>query len=130
MANTKIQVTGASGRVLEWFVVKALGYKPFFDLGKYHSSADPKAFYLGNADFTREWDRAGRLLQTSQMDLRKTVQYDDGTTLAKEHAWKAEMVATNPYFCAHGETPQVAICRCFVASRLGYIADAPEELLK
>jgi len=130
MADIEIRTTSASGEALEWLVIKALGYTPFLDIRAYRFSVDDKAFYIGNADFSRAWKGAGPLLQTSQMDLRKTVQHEGDTTISPGHAWKAETVATNPYFCAYGETPQVAICRCFVASKLGYIVKVPKELLK
>lgn len=78
---------------------------------------------------SEEWGDIGPILFAEGIDLRKRVPDPDSTPNPRL-AWTAEYVASNPYHCAHGATPQEAVSRCFIYKHLGAAVDVPEELLK
>ena len=42
--------------------------------------------------------------------------------------WVAEILSTSEMITKYGPTPLIAVCRCYVASKMGDVVEVPEEL--
>ena len=120
----KIKVSEATGPVLDWMVAKCEGY---FD-----SMLNVKTGVVfglcGELRFSTDWSQGGPIIECGKIDIRARIP-DDVLRPNPRFAWKAECVATNPYYCGTGPTPLIAAMRCYVASKLGDEVEVPEELL-
>ena len=75
--------------------------------------------YWREFKITADWSFCGQIIEREEMGFAK---YGPNGT------WKAVIGATPrgaPHF---GPTPLIAVCRCYVASKLGDTVDVPEEL--
>lgn len=77
-----------------------------------------------------DWSQCGPIIEEVGIDLRKRVPDSDVAHPNPRFAWKAELVASNPYCCGTGETARIAALRCCVDFKLGRVVDIPEECLK
>ena len=140
----KIKISEATGKVLDYLVAKALGYK----FGHWQinnasyinvwaelvdAAGCGPAGYFPEDDrfrFSTDWAQGGPIIEREKIGVLP----DDGHRFSQ---WRA--------FCWHssqhdltfedatshmeaGPTPLIAAMRCFVASRLGDEVDVPEEL--
>jgi hypothetical protein len=97
-----IKVSELTGQELNWAVQKAEGLDG----------------WLAPVNYCGNWEHGGPIIEREGISVWV---FDDVT-------WKAE----NPFVgvdCVYeGDTPLIAVMRCYVASKLGYTIDVPEEL--
>ena len=137
----KIKISEATGKVLDYLVAKALGYK----FGHWQinnasyinvwaelvdAAGCGPAGYFPEDDrfrFSTDWAQGGPIIEREKVDLY----YSTKTGLWAAAIWQdtpgggqlEAKVKQNP-------TPLVAAMRCFVTRKLGDEVDVPEELLQ
>ena len=109
----KIKTSDLKDIALDFMAAKAGGGKG--DVWNFIAAHADRSMY----HYSTDWARGGPIIEREGIDLRKRVPDPDIARPHPRFAWKAELVATNPYFCGTGPTPLVAAMRCFVASKLG-----------
>lgn len=128
----KIKVSKAEGVVLDWLVAKCEG--ALSPLGNVMLKGNQRLIIAGGDIETptviyspsTDWAQGGPIIEREGI----TVGPHQGT-LAKFVAWRnAGVGAHRNEFSNYGPTPLITAMRCFVASRLGYEVEIPEELLK
>lgn len=119
--TVKVKVSEATGEVLEWMILLALGYVPFDDIVAYHQSANYKAYYLGNSAFSRLYEYGGPILFQEGISTVKQDQPADN--------WWAFPPNQKPGD-AFGSNPLIAGMRCLVMSKLGEEVEVPKRLVK
>lgn len=118
-----MKTTELIGPTLDWAVARVENPTAYDEDLVFHVTNDMPLNY------STDWAQGGPIIEREGIDLRKRVPDPDIARPHPRFAWKAELVATNPYFCGTGPTPLVAAMRCFVASKLGDEVEIPEELL-
>ena len=105
----KVQTRKLAGAALDWAVASCNGDEPL------------KAGGTG-LRYSTDWDCGGPLLD----------KYIDGLSVTETPTGGKLYHATRIYggcVSMPGETKLVAVCRCYVASVMGYEVDVPEELV-
>lgn len=123
---TKTKTSELTGPALRYAVAVAEGWK----FGDWHQNdgdwqvwaeklddegRGPAGYFPADTrlHFDTEWAQAGPIIEREGIDLRKRVPDPDIARPHPRFAWKAELVATNPYFCGTGPTPLIAAMRCY-----------------
>ena len=113
----KIKTADLIGPALDWAVAKCegkiYGYK--------HQLVDDCRDVIPYTP-SSDWSQGGPLIQWECLDVRVFAEHGapDGGPY-----WISERHPA----VGHGPTPLIAVCRCFVASRLGDEVDVPDELV-
>lgn len=120
----KVKTSELVGLSLNWAVAKSEDYddqlRVFFeelrDYGRTQVHDDEWVYYAPSTD----WAQGGRILEMANISLA-----------AKDpmHDYWAAMTQYGGYQ-QNGPTPLIAICRCFVVSKLGNEVDIPDDFLR
>ena len=101
-----------TGVALDWAVCKAKG--------EYQCPVDEYTeVWMASRRYSTKWEQGGPIIERESIAIYKL---NDGN-------WRAKIYSDKPcpvYVLA--ATPLVAAMRCYVASKLGYEVDIPEEL--
>lgn len=108
----KIETAKLSEAALDWAVAKAEG--EVNDLDDFCLSA------AGEYEYSTKWAIAGPII--SRADI--SIVFRDSSWAGCQ--WSARIYETNTTM--EGPTPLIAAMRCFVASKIGYEVDIPDEL--
>lgn len=130
----KIKVAEASPRQLDWLVAKciggyelAVGPRMLAVYNRFDGSGCPAGYFTPTTD----WTQCGALITLEKIGVLP----DDGHRGSQWHAFcwapsQHDLTFEDGQSCNQaGATPQIAICRCFVACRLGEEVEAPAELV-
>ena len=107
-----IKVYEASGAVLDWMVLKALG----------HDFIGFNLKYMDAYPLSTDWAQGGPIIEREHISVTGHKNY---TTLPDMH-WRAYIQSTAPVY---GPTILIAAMRCYITSKLGDTLEVPEELL-
>jgi hypothetical protein len=102
----KIKTSELTGAALDWAVHQA------WCEGACHDEPYPH--------YSTNWAQGGPIIEREKIRLDTTWNCEDGY-------WSARMDTVGGWWL--GDTPLIAACRCYVASKLGDTVDIPEELL-
>jgi hypothetical protein len=133
----QVKISDLSGAALDWMVCMALGMKPE-DIYISHMGAKYTSLFRRNRDedgtldgtyttgpdllFCRKWEAGGPIIEREFICADRLL---GGLWLAAKRNDEGDS-----FLCdGHGPTVLIAAMRCFVASKLGYVVDVPEELL-
>ena len=118
-----IKTSELVGKQLRWAVAKSLGLN--LDLGGWPARYQDGETYIDRQlqpvhipHYEEWWEAGGPLAASSRISVY---------THPDRMNWYASQQGTA--FCREGASPLIAICRCFVASKLGDEVAIPEELL-
>ncbi|BET97319.1 phage protein NinX family protein [Xenorhabdus taiwanensis] len=116
----KIKTSKLTGQALDWAVALAQGWQKMAD---YNGYSTPNGVVLVS-EYAPSWDWevCGRLIEEFTMDLSCEIETTGTIWSAKEYYY------SNGW--SYAETPQIAICRAVVSSKLGDEVDIPDELLE
>lgn len=103
-----IKVSEATGPALNWLVAKCEGIE-----------LRPHRGGWSYAAFSTNWAQGGPIIERERIQIRPL-------TGSRGQFWEAYAGLYGG--SGDGETPLIAACRCFVASRLGKEVEVPEEL--
>ena len=103
-----MKTTELTGAALDWAVAKCEGNE-----GKWYVSDKEVMDFTPSTD----WSQGGEVIEREGMSL-------EFRPMGSMHEW----VAFNDDVFAGGETPLIAAMRCYVAYKLGYEVDIPQEL--
>lgn len=116
---------GLTGKALDWAVQGAV----FRHMG--HSSIKP--WFLESHEkgvvrtcYTDNWAQCGPLIKELNISVNHVS--DNDPYPIEDGPWTA-YTPTSTYACT-GPTPLIAICRCYVDSKLGEYIEIPDVLLK
>lgn len=112
-----------TGAALDWAVASCEGWQPekvsdnqgeYWWLFKDSRGMNPKHYHPST-----HWGIGGRIIEREWINLTNT-----------DEVWTAEIADDVPdgYVTMSGATPLEAAMRCYVASKLGYEVQLPEEL--
>jgi len=93
-----------TGNALNWAVGKAEGLDG----------------WLAPVNYFGKWEHGGPIIEREKIRLDTTWNCEDGY-------WSARMDTVGGWWL--GDTPLIAVMRCYVASKLGDEVEIPEELL-
>ena len=114
-----IQTQDLIGAALDWAVAECEGYDTAFA-----SAGDVIILREGVTDYFdphRNWGWGGQIIERENI----SVGYQGHLGVPLDSLW----YATNRVdACGFGQTPLIAVLRCFVASKLGPTVEVPEEL--
>lgn len=125
----QIKVSEATPIQLDWLVAKCEGRN--FVHGAYeYSTVDERVWASGISPVERrystDWAHGGPIIERECIAT-----YASGACSVppkNPDYWVAEILATDEMFTQFGPTPLIAMCRCYVASKLGVVVEVPEEL--
>lgn len=112
-----IKVSEASGAVLNWMVLKALG----------HDFIGFNLKYMDAYPFSTDWAQGGPIIEREFIELT-VVPCGHSKTYALTDVWIATLVGGDMDDEASGPTPLIAAMRCYVASKLGDTVEVPDEI--
>ena len=121
----KIKTSELTAPALDWAVAKAAGYA-IIDLDLLY---DIKSYDKFNP--STDWAQGGPIIEQEKITLMQDVHPEYPT----EGIWEAECIGAldedgyGDIHTARHERPLIAAMRCYVASKLGYEVEVPEELL-
>ena len=139
-----IKVAEATGIVLDWLVLKALGFLrsdviQIYAGGLYAEGLLPNGYCpasesvfdiaLHGMRYSTDWSLGGPIIEAELLDVTP---YDPGnmgwrcTRRDADYSPKAHPL--NRYYAQFGPTPLIAAMRCYVSSRLGDVVEVPEKL--
>ena len=78
--------------------------------------------YWQEFKITADWSFCGPIVEKEGINVVFQGDYHDWVA----SKWNYELEDWELY--EHGETPLIAVCRCYVASKLGEMVEVPEEL--
>ena len=99
---------------LDWAVAKCEGHNQtsrWMEIFTYQNS------HKKGYNYSSDWSQGGAIIEREGMSL-------EFRPMGSMHEW----VAFNDDVFAGGETPLIAAMRCYVAYKLGYEVDIPQEL--
>jgi hypothetical protein len=105
----KTKVSEASGPVLDWMVAKA---NQTAGLVKSDPMLDCMSYFTPSTN----WSQGGPILQNHISELID----------CSDEGWEA---CCNGTYGATGDTALIAVCRAYVASKLGEEVEVPDELI-
>ncbi|WP_426576736.1 phage protein NinX family protein [Xenorhabdus stockiae] len=108
----KIKTSELTGKALDWAVALSDGWDINFLIGM------PKMI----PEYSTDWDLCGQLIDDYSIDLSCEIETTGTTWSAKEYYY------SNGW--SYAETPQIAICRAVVSSKLGDEVEIPSELME
>jgi len=112
-----MQTSELEGAALDWAVAKCEGLEEeTLDPLTWAHTAHPSGCY----SFSTNWAIGGPIIERHIFRLE-----DEDGIEEREDRWVAEFGASTQY----GPTALIAAMRCYVASKLGYTVEVPEELL-
>jgi hypothetical protein len=120
----KIKTSELTGPALDWAVATCEGKEIFLD------RETPEFMCLGEMSLyrfspTTYWAQGGPIIERERIDLQAKINagsdYDE---------WVAVIGIGPNQRRRYGPTPLVAAMRCYVAYKLGYEVEIPEELAK
>ena len=122
----KIKTNELIGPALDWLVAKCNG-----DFTLYHDIEDGQRFLNLWTDsaflhYSSNWANGGPLIERECICT-----YASGAcSVAPKNPdyWVAEILSTSEMITKYGPTPLIAVCRCYVASKMGDVVEVPEEL--
>lgn len=118
----KIKVSEATGKVLDYMVATAEGVNDeAFHL--YYEPTEPTDYDShGYPEFhySTVWAQGGPIIERDRIDC---ISDPNGSA-----GWLGRNYINQKIIALYGPTPLVAAMRCYVASKLGYEIDVPEEL--
>jgi len=120
----KIKTTELTGPALDWAVAKCEGievYVPAFAEKPWLQYRDCHGQPHMCPKYSTDWAQGGLIIECECMDILCLAGGDDG--------WQADRYLHSEKVEGFGPTALIAICRCYVASKLGDEVDVPEELL-
>lgn len=116
----KVQVSTASGPVLDWMVAKCEGWdapickNPTWAVPVYIATNDTRLYTYAPST---NWAQGGPIIARERISV------------VDSRAEPGEWAATVPtYSLEYGPTPLIAAMRCYVASKLGNEVEVPDEL--
>lgn len=141
----KVKIEELAGVALRWAAAKALGETPVIRSeflvanGVTHDAALKVIPQLVDSDETKHpllrlktlpdypgnWALAGAILEEEGISVKKV---GAEGWVAKTSDWVVDVDGDSTIIAASGQTPGVAIVRCFVCMKLGYEVEIPEVL--
>lgn len=128
----KVKTSDLTGDALDWAVGTAEGLKL-----RVSEACAPgnKVFeeYRGLISWynpSRSWSRAGEILEREKIGVMFLTGWANGADCFGPF-WRAfQGLAGDPDGCMDGPDPLIAICRCYVAIKLGDEVEVPDELVQ
>ena len=126
-----------TGAALDWAVAKCEGY----DATIYGGVVRCLSPHFGpEFDYSIDWAQGGPIIEREKIDLEFMDNFEAWCgSVVREYGQDRESysddqdresyTAEQESFVGYGPTPLIAVCRCYVASKLGDTVDVPEELL-
>ena len=119
----QIKVSETTRLQLDWLVSKCVG-----DFAFYHDIEDGQRFLNLWTDsaflhYSSNWANGGPIIERERITLDL---YESGEWLAQ--IWGDDIADSDFDEC--GPTPLIAVCRCYVASKLGDVVEVPDELVQ
>ena len=116
----KIKTNELIGPALDWLVAKCNG-----DFALYHDIEEGHRFLNLWTDsaflhYSSNWANGGPIIEREGIALRP----NGATWVAYAKGKLVDIV-----YPMEGPTPLIAVCRCYVASKLGDVVEVPEELV-
>ena len=99
-----------TGAALDWAVAKCEGINYVKDDVRFRGAYARK--------YSTDWLQGGPIIEREWIDLH----------CVNDALWEAEINASAYHNRKNGPTPLIAAMRCYVASKLGYEVELPEEL--
>lgn len=124
----KIKTSELTGTAFDWAVARALGKRPSLFIYEQTGKLVPEHNYSTN------WSQGGPIIERENITVRPVFHAEStesGPDIYRQDGWSAHMtpkafwVTPRPFA---GPTPLIAAMRCFVASKLGYEVNVPEDL--
>lgn len=106
-----------TGAALDWAVAKCEGVTEGKDSAWYYDRRDAY-------NYSTDWSQGGPIIEREKLDVvyQAGGRGDEWTCFANDTDDNLNSIE------AYGPTPLIAAMRCYVASKLGYEVDVPEEL--
>lgn len=122
---SKVQVSEATGPVLDWMVNEAQGWGRMYL--EHWNKGGEKRFVLCDImnSPSKNWDQGGPIIERDRIGVCHYNE-SDGWEVPNWAAWRTDIDDRQMIM---GETPLIAAMRCYVASKLGDEVEVPEELL-
>ena len=119
-----MKVSEMQGAALDWAVAKCEGveldrnglHNLLLVYGHMSKGQEMLAPYRPSTN----WAQGGPIIEREEIQV--------GPAHNDWHEWRADCYKLDPACVQYGPTPLVAAMRCYVASKLGYDIDVPEEL--
>ena len=116
-----IKTSGLIGPALDWLVAKCNG-----DFALYHDIEEGQRFlnlWTNSAflHYSSNWANGGPIIEREGIALRP----NGATWVAYAKGKLVDIV-----YPMEGPTPLIAVCRCYVASKLGDVVEVPDELVQ
>lgn len=131
---TTVKTSGLEGAALNWAVAKAEGDDPvivFYEGGRSRIYKNEGMRRMGyNFEPSKSWSHGGPIIEREDISFRKYHNPESethGTYYAKVCRESVTMVRWLKHDMT-GPTPLIAAMRCYVASKLGFEIELPEEL--
>lgn len=123
-----IKTSELTGAALDWAVAKCEGYIATFkpDGVVYAHPISGEWHHNGNWSPSTKWVQGGPIIEREGISVRLWI--DQGWCATNER--EGDECDGDDYVGVSGPTSLVAAMRCYVASKLGFEVDVPEELLK
>jgi hypothetical protein len=115
------------GAALDWAVAQCEGYETLMCRGKLET-----LFTENGWTPSTNWEQGGVIIEKEKI----SIEYMAGAGDAGVDVWVATMTFPDKEFGGvafseeEGPTPLIAVMRCYVASKMGYEVDVPEDLLQ
>ena len=144
----KIKTAELIGRQLDYAVALSAGGTGFrYDtIASYWITIDGKHYVLSNGwsedqcyTPSTNWLRGGPIIEREKIDLEFMDNFEAWCgSVVREYGQDRESysddqdresyTAEQESFVGYGPTPLIAVCRCYVASKMGDVVEVPEEL--
>jgi hypothetical protein len=113
----KKQISELSGVALDWAVAKCEGYETIIDKGRVFCTSGKYGVFVP----ATTWSQGGPIIEREEI-----------TIMPSNNQWAAIGEINAKWDCGKlwfiGKTTLEAAMRCYVASKLGYEVDIPDEL--
>lgn len=122
----KVKTSELTGAALDW----AVGVAEEYELNLYGVDPSIRARVPGlgvHAPWSphKYWNQGGPIIEREGICLAKVGRSIDDAIAPHPECWCAHIDGT---FAVYGPEPLVAAMRCYVASKMGYEIEIPEEL--
>lgn len=136
----KVKTADLIGPALDWAVAKCEGSitELAFDGVTYGFDLNGKTKVLAKGwapsmswHPSTNWSQSGPIIEREGIEINvRNWSPSPGCRLPGKYEWSARLCFVRQTECKQfGPTPLIAAMRCFVASRLGYEVDVPDELV-
>lgn len=122
----KVDIKTLGGLALNYAVAKTVGFLEENTPNRLSGNQALMWFINNNPNYTTNWDLTGEIMFNEGIGVNKY------SALAKKDsntAWFSTVSQNGTEYLAEGNTPLIAVLRCYLSCKVGQEIDIPEALI-